>query len=74
MAEDTDNALKRYLTRDPRGLAKLATKPRPWTVLHRELRKHVGDEQAKRMASQCFKDVYEIWSGDCGGRNPLRRG
>ncbi len=50
-----DNALKRYWTRDPRGLAKWATKPHPYTSLVRELTEHVGLERAKRIAAQWFQ-------------------
>lgn len=74
MADADRNQLKHYWTRDPRGLAKWATKPHPWTALYRELRKHVGNERAKRMASQWFKDVFGIWPGERKGSNPVGPG
>lgn len=68
------NNLKHYWTRDPRGLAKWAIKPHPWTSLYRQLRKHVGSARAKRMASQWFKDVFGIWPGERKGKNPFGPG
>lgn len=41
------------------GLAKWAT----WTELHNHLRKHVPDEQAKRIAAQWYHDRYGRWPG-----------
>lgn len=74
MAQGDRDQLKHYWTRDPRGLAKWADKPHPWTALYRELRKHVGNERAKRMASQWFHDVFGIWPGERAGKNPAGPG
>ncbi|MEU8334813.1 2'-5' RNA ligase family protein [Micromonospora tulbaghiae] len=64
-AAGDDNQLKRYWTKDPRGLAKWRGKPHPWTALYRHLRKHVSPpERAKRIASQWFHDVFGYWPGD----------
>lgn len=67
---DRNDALKRYWTRDPRGLAKWASKPHPYTSLVRELTEHVGVERAKRIAAQWFRDVFGIWPGERAGKNP----
>ena len=69
-----DNQLKHYWTRDPRGLAKWATKPHPWTALYRELVKHVGSARAKRIASEWFHEVFGIWPGERKGKNPTGPG
>jgi len=61
-----DNQLKRYWTKDPRGLAKWATKPHPWTALYNHLRKFLGDERAKRVASQWYHDVKGHWPNEGG--------
>lgn len=63
-ADGDRNALKRYWTQDPRGLAKWRDKKHPWTALYRHLRKFLGAERAKRVASQWFHDVMGIWPGD----------
>jgi hypothetical protein len=42
------------------GAAKWAT----WTELYHHLRKHVPDEEAKRIAAQWFHDRYGRWPGD----------
>lgn len=67
------NALKRYWTRGE-GLKRWATRKHPWTALYRQLRKHVGSERAKRMASQWFKEVFGIWPGERKGSNPAGPG
>lgn len=69
-----DNALKRYWTKDPRGLAKWVSKPHPWTALKNELREHVGEERAKRIAAQWFREVFGFWPGERGGKNPTGPG
>lgn len=61
--------LKRFWTRDPRGLAKWTTSPHPWTALYRQLRRHMPDPMAKRAASQWFKEVFGIWPGERKGSN-----
>lgn len=55
--------LHHYWTRDPEGLAKWADHPHPWTALYRHLRKHVGSERAKRMASEWFHERFGYWPG-----------
>lgn len=69
-----NNELKRYWTRDPRGLAKWATKPHPWTSLVRELTKHVGRQRAERIASDWFHEVFGYWPGHRKGKNPVGPG
>ncbi|WBB94197.1 2'-5' RNA ligase family protein [Verrucosispora sp. WMMC514] len=67
------NALKRYWTRGE-GLKRWAGHKHPWTRLYRLLRKHVGSERAKRMASQWFRDVFGYWPGHRKGKNPVGPG
>ncbi|MFJ8690291.1 phage protease [Micromonospora wenchangensis] len=62
-ADGDENNLKRYWLAGP-GLKKWATKAHPWTALFRHLRKHVGVERAKRIASQWFHDHFGYWPGD----------
>lgn len=69
-----NDALKRYWTRDPRGLARWATKPHPWTALYRELVKHVGPERAKRITESFFVAVFGYHSGSRKGQNPVGPG
>lgn len=69
-----DNQLKHYWTRDPRGLAKWATHPHPWTALRNHLIKFVGRERANRIASEWFHDVFGIWPGERKGQNPFGPG
>lgn len=57
-----ENVLKRYWLGE--GLNRWATKRHPWTTLFRLLRKHVGAERAKRIASQWFHDHFGYWPGD----------
>lgn len=67
--------LHHYWTRDPEGLAKWAVPMHgAWTRLYRHLRKHVGSERAKRMASEWFHEVFGIWSGERKGSNPVGPG
>lgn len=67
------NALKRYwLSKE--GLAKWAASPHPWTALYNQLRKHMNNEMAKRVASQWFHDHFGYWPGDRGGKNPVGKG
>lgn len=72
-ADVGDNRLKHYWTRG-KGLRKWATSAHPWTALYRHLVKHVGPERAKRMASQWFRDVFGLWSGERRGANPVGPG
>lgn len=69
-----NDKLKHYWTRDPRGLAKWADTPHPWTALYHHLVKFLGPERAKRVASQWFHDVFGIWPGERNGTNPTGRG
>lgn len=73
MAADGD-PLRRYWTRDPRGLAKWAEKPHPWTALYRHLKKHMADDLAKRLTESYFRDVFGIKSGYRRGDNPTGPG
>ena len=70
----TDNQLKHYWTKDPRGLAKWVGHLHPWTALRNHLRKYVGQERANRIASQWFHEVFGIWPGERKGQNPLGPG
>lgn len=63
-ANPTNNdQLKHYWTKDPRGLAKWAASPHPWTSLYHHLVKFMNPEMAKRVASQWFHDVFGFWPG-----------
>ncbi|WP_433460705.1 phage protease [Micromonospora sp. CA-248212] len=62
-ADGDDNNLKRYWLAGP-GLKKWATSAHPWTALYRHLRKHVGSERAKRIASEWFHEHFGYWPGD----------
>lgn len=65
--------LHAYWTKDPRGLAKWADKPDPWTELYHHLRKYIQpDDKAKRTAAQWFKDVKGYWPGS--DRNRVAHG
>lgn len=68
------NALRDYWTKNPEGLAKWADKPHPWTALYHELRKHLADELAKRVAAQWFHLVKGYWPGSQAGSNPVGPG
>ncbi len=65
--------LKHYWTKGE-GLKKWATHAHPWTALYRHLVKFVGKERAQRIASQWFHDVFGIWPGERGGKNPTGPG
>lgn len=69
-----NNELKHYWTKDPRGLAKWADKPHPWTALYHHLVKFVGSARAKRIASQWFFETFGIWPGERKGKNPAGPG
>ena len=70
---DGDN-LRNYWTKDPKGLAKWADKPHPFTALRNHLRKHMTEEQANRVAAQWFHLVFKMWPGERKGANPLGPG
>lgn len=59
---DTER-LHDYWTKGP-GLAKWASKPDPWTSLFHELVKYIKDpEEAKRVATTWFHDVFGFYPG-----------
>ncbi|MEU7170322.1 2'-5' RNA ligase family protein [Micromonospora tulbaghiae] len=63
-AAGDENNLREYFTRKKEGLSRWATKRHPWTALYRILRRHVGSERAKRIASAWFHRVFGYWPGD----------
>lgn len=67
--------LKRYWTKDPKGLAKWASKPHPFTALRNHLVKHLGsEERANRVAAEWFHEVFKMWPGERKGKNPTGPG
>lgn len=68
-----DDQLKHYWTRGE-GLAKWAASPHPWTALYRELKDHMPDEMAKRVAAEWFHEVKGYWPGRQRGENPVGPG
>lgn len=68
-----DGNLKHYWTRGE-GLAKWAPTPHPWTALFHHLEKYMSVEMAKRTASQWFMEVFGMWPGSRGGKNPVGPG
>ncbi|HWB37047.1 MAG TPA: ADP-ribosyltransferase [Rugosimonospora sp.] len=64
-----------YWTHDPKGLAKWADHPHPYTALYREILKHVGNpDEAHRIAAQWYHDVFGRWPGaGHGGRKRRAR-
>lgn len=66
--------LKNYWTKDPRGLAKWATSPHPWTALHDHLIKYVGAGFAARLTETYFVIVFGYHSGSRKGKNPVGPG
>lgn len=67
MPENADNNnLKEYWTKNPKGLAKWATKPHPWTTLKNQLLKaapELGEERAKRIATEWHHEVFGDYPG-----------
>lgn len=61
-AEFDRERLHHYWTRG-KGLAKWIGSPHPWTTLYHHLRKYVGSERAKRMASEWLHEVTGLWPG-----------
>jgi phage portal protein BeeE len=61
-AQHDDQFLHHYWTRGE-GLAKWQGSPTPWTTLYHHLLKFVGPEQAKRMASEWFHEVFGFYAG-----------
>lgn len=53
-----ENQLKTYWTESAAGLAKWRDKPHPWTALYTHLKKFLGPERAKRVASEWYRDVF----------------
>lgn len=70
---DGNDNLKEYWTRGP-GLARWAGTPKPWTALYTQLLKYMSSSRAERTASQWFKEVFGIWSGERKGKNPAGPG
>ena len=68
--------LKWYWTKSPEGLAKWMNHPHPWTELFKHLShgKGLSTQQAERIASQWFHDVFGIWPGERKGKNPAGPG
>lgn len=67
--------LHEFWTKNPKGLAKWADKPHPWTALYHHLRKYIhNDEEAKATAAKWFHDVKGYWPGDQKGKNPVGPG
>lgn len=62
-ADADGNQLKRYWLHGE-GLKKWANNPHPWTALYRHLKKYVGSERAKRIASEWFHEHFGYWPGD----------
>jgi HK97 family phage portal protein len=57
--------LRRYWTKDPEGLAKWATTPKPWTNLLAHLIKYLKNEEAaKALTSSYYKDVFGHLPGE----------
>jgi hypothetical protein len=67
VAGNEDN-LRDYWTKDPRGLAKWANHAHPWTALYNHLRKFLGDERAKRVASEWYHLVKGHWPAEKIGK------
>lgn len=65
--------LKWYWTKGP-GLAKWSASPHPYTALKRHLRGKVPAAYLDRTVAQWFHDVFGIWPGERGGKNPLGPG
>jgi hypothetical protein len=67
--------LHEFWTKNPKGLAKWADKPHPWTALYHHLRKYIhNDDEAKATAAKWFHDVKGYWPGDQKGKNPVGPG
>lgn len=56
--------LKLYWTTGKGALKIRWGTPGDWTRCHRELVKHVTDEQARRICSQWHHDMTGMWPGD----------
>lgn len=67
-ADKSGKNLKDYWTKDPRGLAKWADKPHPWTSLYNHLKKYMDDDMAKRTASEWYHEVKGHWPGEKRGK------
>lgn len=72
-ARGDSNNLEHYWKRGE-GRAKWIGKPHPWTALYHQLRRHLGDDRAKRTASQWFFDTHGYWPGSRKGDNPVGKG
>lgn len=58
--------LKTYFTKNPKGLARWADSPHPWTALYNLISQHVDPDRAKRIAAQWYHDVFGKWPGSKG--------
>ena len=67
------NQLKIYWTKGE-GLKRWAASPHPWTALYNELKKHMSNERAKRVASKWFEEVFGFPPGARKGKNPVGPG
>lgn len=65
--------LHHWWTKGP-GLALWSESPHPWTTLRNNLLKYVSPNQADRMASAWFHEVFGYWPGDRKGNNPVGPG
>jgi 2'-5' RNA ligase len=65
-ASADDNKLKDYWTKGA-GLKRWKSSAHPWTTLYGLLKKHLGSERAKRVASQWYHDVLGRWPGSRKG-------
>lgn len=64
MADTPGNNLARYWKRGKGALRIRWGTPGDWTRCQRLLRKHVGNERAKRICSQWHRDTTGLWTGD----------
>lgn len=68
-------ALRKYWTRDPEGLAKWATHPHPWSTLYRHLIKYLKNpERTARVTETWYRLVFGGPSGWRKGKNPVGPG
>jgi 2'-5' RNA ligase len=68
-----DNELKDYWLHGA-GAKRWVASDHPWSALFNALKRHVGAERAKRIASEWFKEKFGYWPGARGGKNPIGNG
>jgi hypothetical protein len=68
MATRSVNNIKAYWTKGE-GLKKWVNSAHPWTALYHELRKHMADELAKRIAAQWYHEVFGRWPAERKGKH-----